>query len=77
MTGPAVRRPAVSVILPAYRSEATIERCLEALARQTYRDFEVRVVDSDPGEATEQAVRAGFPWVFYEHSPRRPNRRGR
>jgi GT2 family glycosyltransferase len=71
VTEPDGRGPEVSVLLPAYRSEATIARCLEALARQTYRDFEVLVVDSDPGAATEHTVRASFPWVLYEHSPRR------
>jgi glycosyltransferase involved in cell wall biosynthesis len=42
--------PRVSVVVPAYRSGATIQAALDALARQTYRDYEVIVVESG-GEA--------------------------
>lgn len=38
--------PVVSVIVPAYRSGATIASAIAALARQTFRDFEVIVVES-------------------------------
>ena len=37
--------PAVSVILPVYGVEDYIETCLESLARQTFRDFELILVD--------------------------------
>jgi GT2 family glycosyltransferase len=58
--------PAVSVILPAYRSQATVAGCLAALARQRFRDFEVVLVDSSPDDETERIVAAGFPWVRYQ-----------
>jgi GT2 family glycosyltransferase len=64
------RRPAVSLILPAYRSEATVGGCLAALAAQTFRDFETVLVDSGPGEETAR-IAARFPWVRYRRSPRR------
>ena len=38
--------PALSVIVVAWNSEATIRSCLSALARQTDPDFELIVVDS-------------------------------
>jgi GT2 family glycosyltransferase len=59
---------AVSVIIPAYRSHATIAGCLTALHRQTDRDFEVVVVDSSPDERTAEVVRGGFPEVIFERS---------
>lgn len=43
--------PEVSVVLPAYESHATLGRCLVALEAQTFRDFEVIVVDSSPTDA--------------------------
>jgi GT2 family glycosyltransferase len=58
--------PAVSVVIPAYRSHATIAACLERLAAQTFADREVVVVDSSADDATERIVRARFPWVRYE-----------
>ncbi len=39
-------RPRLSVVIPSYRSEATIASCLDALAHQTFDDFEAIVVDS-------------------------------
>jgi glycosyltransferase involved in cell wall biosynthesis len=65
--GGAVR---VSIVIPTYRSEGTIERCLGALGRQTFRDFETVVVDSSPDDATARIVRA-FPEAALERSSRR------
>ncbi|HVS63108.1 MAG TPA: glycosyltransferase [Thermoanaerobaculia bacterium] len=50
--------PRVSVVIPAYRSHATIAGCLAALRQQEYRSFEVVVVDSSPDERTAREVRA-------------------
>lgn len=63
--------PLVSVLIPAYHSQETLGGCLEALARQTFRDFEVVVVDSGTDPVTEPLVRERFPWVRFERSPRR------
>lgn len=49
--------PLVTVIIPA-RNEATrIGACLEGLARQSYRTFEVIVVDDDSSDDTANVVR--------------------
>jgi chlorobactene glucosyltransferase len=50
--------PLVTVIIPA-RNEATrIGACLEGLAQQSYRHFEVIVVDDDSHDGTADVVRA-------------------
>jgi glycosyltransferase involved in cell wall biosynthesis len=61
----------VSVVIPAYCSEVTVERCLAALVRQTYRDFETIVVDSSPDEQTSVIVREQFPSVILVRANRR------
>lgn len=35
----------LSVIIPVYNAESTIERCLESVLNQTYNDFEVILID--------------------------------
>jgi len=35
----------ISVIIPVYRVEAFLDRCMESVLRQTFRDFEVILVD--------------------------------
>ena len=37
--------PKVSVIIPLYKSEKYIDTCLSSLAGQTYKDFDVILVD--------------------------------
>ncbi|HMB54495.1 MAG TPA: glycosyltransferase [Thermoanaerobaculia bacterium] len=49
--------PRVSVVIPVYESQATLERCLDGLARQTFTGFEVVAVDSSPGEASHEVLR--------------------
>ncbi|MDB5495198.1 MAG: glycosyl transferase [Phenylobacterium sp.] len=38
--------PAISVVVVTYQSAPTLERCLAALAAQSFRDFELIVVDN-------------------------------
>lgn len=64
-------RPRVSVVFPAYRSEATVAGCLSALRRQTFTDFEVVLVDSGPGGSTGAIVARDFPEVRCHVSPTR------
>jgi glycosyltransferase involved in cell wall biosynthesis len=54
------RDPSISVVVPAYRAEDTIDRCLEALARQTVprESYEVIVVDDGSTDGTHARVRA-------------------
>src|SRR5580704_8686493 len=63
--------PAVSVILPAWCSHETLPACLKSLREQRFRDFEVIVVDSSPGEETAALVSANFPEVRFHRSATR------
>ncbi len=47
----------VSVIVPLYNKGATVERALRSIASQTYRDFEVIVVDDGSSDRGPEAVR--------------------
>ena len=48
--------PDVSVVVAVYLSETTLDGFLDALARQTFRDFETILVDSGPTEACARIV---------------------
>ncbi len=60
--GRAAVSPRVSVVVPLYRSQETLESCLAGLLAQDYPDFEVIAVDSSPDEACA-AVLARHPEV--------------
>ncbi len=66
--------PAISVVLATRNRPEEAIRCLAALDRQMYRNFEVIVVDNAPSSnATRDAVEAARPFNFpcrYLHEPR-------
>jgi glycosyltransferase involved in cell wall biosynthesis len=51
--------PFVSVVVPVFNGEATIETCLRSLLAQDYESFEVIVVDNESTDGTA-AVLEGF-----------------
>ena len=50
--------PQISVIIVNYNSGDRLRRCLEALARQTYADFETIVIDNASSDASLASARA-------------------
>ncbi|WP_176592706.1 trifunctional glycosyltransferase/class I SAM-dependent methyltransferase/polysaccharide deacetylase [Sphingobium sp. EM0848] len=48
--------PCVSVIMPAYNAEATIEAALDSLAAQSFTDWEALIVDDGSTDATAAIV---------------------
>jgi glycosyltransferase involved in cell wall biosynthesis len=69
-----VTGPAVSVIVPAYQAADTIDRCLEALARQTVSRarYEVLVVDDDSSDGTPARVQAHDGVRLFQQAHRGP-----
>ncbi|UAJ11195.1 glycosyltransferase family 2 protein [Glacieibacterium megasporae] len=61
--------PAVSVIIPHFEDLANLGLCLDALAAQTFRDFETIVADnaSPAGTAAVEAVIAGRATLVIAH----------
>lgn len=61
--------PLVSVVLPAYFSHETIAISLDALRKQSFRDFEVIVVNSSQETKTGELVASEYPEVRFFQSP--------
>lgn len=53
--------PLVSVIIPTWNRRDLLRACLQALDRQTLRDFEAIVVDNGSSDASAEMVLAEFP----------------
>jgi glycosyltransferase involved in cell wall biosynthesis len=49
-------KPKISVVIPAYNEATYIDRLLEALTKQTYKDFEVIVSDAKSHDGTGKVV---------------------
>ena len=47
----------ISVIVPAYNSESTIERCLKSLIKQTYNNMEIIVINDGSTDKTDEIIR--------------------
>ncbi len=50
------QRPRVSVYVPAYNVDRFIEKTIESIAQQTYKDIEICVVDDKSTDATSQKL---------------------
>lgn len=51
--------PQISVIIPTYNREETLERAILSVAEQEFRDFELIVVDDGSTDGTEEILK---PW---------------
>jgi len=48
----------VSVIIPAYNSEKTLQQCLNSVLSQTYENYEVVVVNNNSTDSTKEIIQA-------------------
>lgn len=65
--------PAISIIVPAYNAEKSLRRCLDSIAGQSFRDFEVLIIDDGSKDATgtiadEYAARDGRFTVLHKQN---------
>lgn len=51
-----MKRPKVSVIIPAYNSEKYIGRCLDSILNQSFEDFEVLVINDGSKDRTGEII---------------------
>lgn len=52
------RKHLVSVILPVYNNESTIQKCIESVLRQNYKNLELIIVDDGSQDKTQQICQA-------------------
>src|SRR5262244_3615327 len=48
--------PKISVVMPVYNAEATLEECLTKLGQSTFEDFEVVVVDDGSTDRSKEIM---------------------
>lgn len=56
--------PLLSIVIVAYQSGPTLERCLASLRAQTFRDFEILMVDNASSDGAPQAAAAADPSII-------------
>src|SRR5688572_8887700 len=46
----------ISIIIPTYNEESVLKKCLESLSLQTYKSFEIIIVDDGSSDNTKNIV---------------------
>ena len=59
--------PSVSVIIPTFNRSRWLIRALRSVLKQTFRDYEVIVVDDGSSDDTYQALTSYMPMIRYVH----------
>lgn len=49
-------KPIISVLIPAYNAEKTIEKTLDSLLHQSIQEFEVVIVDDGSSDETQHIL---------------------
>ena len=52
-----MKKPKITVVIPAYNSEKYIGRCLDSVLGQSFKDFEVLVIDDGSKDGTWSVVK--------------------
>ncbi len=55
--------PKVTVIIPNYNGEAYIADCLRSLSEQTFRDFEILIIDNASKDESPAFIREHYPEI--------------
>ena len=53
----------VSVVIPNYNGKHFLEKCLDSIKNQTYKDIEVIVIDNASIDASVDLLESKYPWV--------------
>ena len=61
--------PRASVIIVTWNGRDHLACCLPSLAAQTFREFEVIVVDNGSSDGTAELIRTSYPWVRLKELP--------
>src|SRR4051812_38498335 len=69
------KSPEVSVVIPAFNEATYIDRLLQALSQQNFKDFEVIVSDAESKDGTKEVVdsfKKSLNIRFFEAPPKGP-----
>ena len=71
--------PTISIIVPVYKTEAYLEKCVDSILAQTFRDFELLLIDDGspdncPVLCEEAAARDPRIRVIHQKTPGFPLR---
>jgi glycosyltransferase involved in cell wall biosynthesis len=48
--------PLISIVIPCYNAESTLEKCLNSVLNQEYRDLEIIIIDDGSTDGTSQII---------------------
>ena len=59
-------KPHVSVIIPTYNRAHILERAIDSVIQQTFKDIEVIIIDDGSTDQTNRLIRENYPTINYQ-----------
>ena len=66
--------PKVSILVPVYKAEKTLDACVESILAQTFPDFELLLIDDESPDRCPEMCDA---WAKKDQPAQRGRQRGR
>ena len=75
-------QPVVSIVIPTYQRCSRLKKALQSVISQTYKDFEVLIMDDGSNDGTKEMVmnlndsRISYYWQKNSGGPAKPRNEG-
>ncbi len=57
------RNPKVSIVIPSWNRKEDLRECLKSIKKQSYKNFEVIVVENGSNDGTKEMLKKEFKWA--------------
>jgi GT2 family glycosyltransferase len=69
MTSSSFYNPKVSVIIPNWNGRHLLKDCLESLGKQTFKDFEIILIDNGSTDGSQEYIKENYPAIKLTELP--------
>ena len=58
------KNPQISIIIPVYNVEKYIDRCIQSILNQTYKDYELILINDGSKDSSLKIIKEYIKWLI-------------